>query len=107
MAKPRPPVLGIDLGGTSFLVIAIDERGRQIAEASRKTRPEKGFKGVLNRLVETSEEVIAKVGRRPSAVCVGVPGARDPKKGVVVGAPNLGWKEEPLAKKLAKELKTR
>lgn len=98
-------VLGVDLGGTSFLVAAVDGRGKLLAQASKKTKAERGFEAVVARVAKVARELVEEKRISPKALCVGVPGALDPSHGVVVKAPNLRWENAPLAKALEKELK--
>jgi glucokinase len=59
-------------------------------------------------MAELAREALEEAGG-PSAELsyagVGAPGPLDPKKGVVLTAPNLGWKNVPLADMLRKALK--
>src|SRR4029434_8122266 len=93
-------VIGIDLGGTSFLVVANNARGKIVAERSRKTKATRGFEEVVDRVGDTVQEVIDEIGSKPRAICVGVAGSLHPSRGVVISAPNLGWSNAPLAKRL-------
>ena len=100
----RQFVIGVDLGGTNIVVGAMPTDGsREIGVRSLPTRSEQGPEAVVDRICELIETVIAqtraeeKVGRDAFlGVGVGAPGPLDREKGVVVVAPNLGWRNLPL-----------
>jgi glucokinase len=97
--------LGIDLGGTKMHAVVIDRSGKVLATARRATKPEDGYKAVLKRLQRTCDEAAkgAKLRLRDfSAIGLGMPGPIDDERGVVHIAPNLGWRERPVAKDLRK-----
>lgn len=107
-ARPRY-VLGVDLGGTNIVVGAMPEDGsREVAVRSLPTRSEQGSESVVDRMVEMIETCIAmtcqEVGitrAEIAGVGVGAPGPLDREKGIVVVAPNLGWKDFPLRELIA------
>jgi glucokinase len=106
MAK-KSPVLGIDLGGTKMLAAVIDGEGRILARAKKKTKPEGGAEAVLDRIVQTAREALEAAEVDPAALdCIGIgaPGPLDPMNGVVIEAPNLGWKNVALADYLCQAL---
>jgi len=100
----RRYVIGVDLGGTKISVGAMPEDGsREIGVRSLPTRSEQGSESVVDRMVGMIETVIAVVmaeeGVPRSAIAgvgVGAPGPLDRERGVVVVAPNLGWRDLPL-----------
>jgi glucokinase len=100
--------LGIDLGGTKMHAVVINAKGSVLATARRATKPEDGYRSVLKRLRLTIEEVAEaakiKVKDLPS-VGLGMPGPIDEQRGIVHVAPNLGWKNKPVAKDLGKLIK--
>jgi glucokinase len=111
MAKAEAFV-GVDLGGTSLLAAVVGPSGEILGEAKRKTRPELGASGVIERLVDVVEKAITRSGVKSKSiggVGVGVPGPIRPQDGVVVRCPNLGptWNNLAFAKRLAKQLALR
>jgi glucokinase len=101
--------IGVDLGGTSMRAGAIDNKGRLLSLEKRKTHPELGAAGVLERLVKTISNAAKAAGVKMKdigGIGIGVPGPIDSSKGVVRLAVNLGkdWTNYPLAKKLQTEL---
>jgi glucokinase len=104
-AMPRQRfIIGVDLGGTNIVVGAMSEDGdRQIGMQSRPTQPERGVDAVVESMAAMVEETIAGVAREAGArrdeilgVGIGAPGPLDRARGIVVVAPNLGWRDYPL-----------
>ncbi len=97
-------IIGVDLGGTNIVVGAMPEDGsREIAVRSEPTHSERGTEAVVDRIVAMIAGVISEVmdtcGARPTdflGVGVGAPGPLDREAGVVIVAPNLGWRDFPL-----------
>ena len=109
--KGQPPskrfVVGVDLGGTKILAAVFDERHRILSREKKGTRPELGPQGVIERAAECVNEALAAAATPHAAVAVvgvGVPGIVDARRGVVLVAPNLHWRNFPLAKLLGKRL---
>lgn len=104
-------VLGIDLGGTKILGAVVDERGRIVGRAKRKTQAERGVDAVIARVAKTAREAVADAGLHLSsieAVGVGAPGVVDQDTGVLEFAPNLpDWTNIPLGPRLQEELGVR
>lgn len=100
----RRYVVGVDLGGTNIVVGAMpDDGSREIGVRSQPTRAEEGPDAVVDRICEMIEAVVAHTqaeeGVRREAILgvgVGAPGPLDRERGVVVVAPNLGWRDLPL-----------
>jgi len=105
MTKARTRyILGVDLGGTNIVVGAMPEDGsRELAIRSEPTHAERGSEAVVDRMVsmiaQVISDVIASHGAQPHdflGVGIGAPGPLDRERGVVVVAPNLGWRDFPL-----------
>jgi glucokinase len=101
--RPRY-IIGVDLGGTNISAGAMPEDGsRQIAVRREPTRADQGADSVterIGRMVDTViAETIAETGAKRDeflGVGIGAPGPLDREKGLVVVAPNLGWRNYPL-----------
>jgi glucokinase len=97
-------VLGVDLGGTNSVVGAIpDDGGEDVGLRIEDTPTAAGADAVVNTIVSMIEGVIEeaitlKGAKREDFVGVGIgaPGPLDRKNGVVIVAPNLGWRDFPL-----------
>ncbi len=91
--------IGVDVGGTKVAAGVVDDRGR-IIEKLRRSTP-----AVSPRL---TEQVIAEVVRtlasrhEVTAVGVGAAGFVAEGQGVVLFAPNLAWRDEPVQEQVAK-----
>src|SRR4029079_6268649 len=102
--KRQQYIIGVDLGGTNIVVGAMSADGKQhFAMRSIPTSAESGAEGVADRIVGLIEGVILAMfastnsnRRGVIGVGVGAPGPLDREKGLVVVAPNLGWKNFPL-----------
>ncbi len=100
-------VAGIDLGGTKILAAIVDARGRILGESKRRTRAEAGPDAVIARMADCVRQAAADAGvdwKRIRALGVGCPGPLDPRRGVILFAPNLGWRDVPLQRILEKAL---
>ena len=97
-------IIGVDLGGTNIVVGAMPEDGsREIAFRSSPTRASEGEESVVERMTQMIEDVIAVTAAETGApranfigIGVGAPGPLDRARGVIITAPNLGWKMFPL-----------
>ncbi len=105
-------IIGVDLGGTNIVVGAMPEDGsREVAVRSEPTRSERGTEAVVDRIVAMIAGVISEVmsatGARASdflGVGVGAPGPLDREQGVVLIAPNLGWRDFPLRDRVSEAI---
>ena len=97
-------IIGVDLGGTKISAGAVNLDGsRVIGVRSVPTQPELGAEGVVDRIYSVIEGVILDainevgVSRKDFVgIGIGAPGPLDREKGIVVVAPNLGWRDFPL-----------
>jgi glucokinase len=103
--EPRKYWVGFDLGGTKMLAVVFDSRLREVARRRRKTRANEGESVSLDRIAETISQALESAQVPASAVAgigAGVPGPLDLQRGLVLEAPNLGWKNVALRDFLAK-----
>lgn len=91
--------IAVDLGGTNIRAARCDPEGRILARVGWPTRPEEGLEAVMGRIFEAIQAVWPD-GAPVEAIGVGVPGPLDPRTGVVITAPNLGWENVPLGDRL-------
>ena len=97
-------IIGVDLGGTNIVVGAMPEDGsRQLAMRSQPTRSERGAEAVTDLIGSMIRETLAAVREETGArredflgVGIGAPGPLDRERGLVIVAPNLGWRDYPL-----------
>jgi glucokinase len=111
-AQRKRYIVGVDLGGTNIVAGAMTEDGSEIhGVRSIPTNSTVGDEGVAGRMVSLVEEVIAETERATGAtrtdfigVGVGAPGPLDREHGIVIIAPNLGWKDFPLRQRMQDRL---
>jgi glucokinase len=94
---------GVDIGGTKLHVIVARADGTVLSRARSKLKGETAFVPVMKRVVACLEKACAGADvrlRDLGAVGVGAPSAVR-ADGVAVNAPNMGWRNVPVARKLA------
>lgn len=96
---------GIDIGGTNIKTGIVDEAGNIISEDSVPTGADRPQEVVLQDIISSVKESIAKADVTPSAIGMGSPGLIDSKKGVVVYNNNLGWNDFAIAPAMTEALK--
>jgi glucokinase len=87
------------------MALLVNSSSKIVGRARKKTKAHEGPFNVVRRIVATVEELLSETKitiDQVSAMGVGCPGAVDMDKGVVLSAPNLGWKALPLKKELEK-----
>lgn len=97
--------VGFDLGGTKMLAVIFDSRLKEVGRRRRKTRSSEGEPVSLDRIAETIMQALESAQVQPGAIAgigAGVPGPLDLQKGMVLEAPNLGWKNVAFREFLAK-----
>jgi glucokinase len=102
-------LVGVDLGGTSFLTVVTNTKGKILARKKRKTRAEEGASAILERIAKTVRDTVSRADikmKNVRAIGIGVPGPLNPKTGVLLHAPNLGptWNNTPVAAYLGEKL---
>ena len=97
-------ILGLDIGGTNIVVGLVPFEGGE-PEGVRKilTLPERGGDAVIQNAAQAAEECIADVlgsrgGTREDILGAGIgaPGPLNREAGILLEAPNLGWRDFPL-----------
>ena len=99
---------GIDLGGTGIKVGIVDENGKILGESSRPTLVGRPFEEIAHDMILCIMNSLNQCGKSESeleAIGIGIPGIADPKTGVIVFCPNLGWRDIPLREELQKYIK--
>ncbi len=104
MAGKEKYVVGVDLGGTKIYSIVVDQKGKILASARKKTKAELGFDTVVGRIAKCVKEAVEKsdVDYESQILSVGIgsPGPLDLKEGKIIETPNLKWIDAPLKAKL-------
>jgi glucokinase len=97
-------IIGVDLGGTKIMAGALSEDGTQhFGMRSVSTQANQGQDAVVERMIALIEGVILDTIAQTGAsrgdfigVGIGAPGPLDRERGIVIVAPNLGWRDFPL-----------
>lgn len=93
---------GVDVGGTDCKVGVVDARGRvrAVTEFETPASPETA----VREIERACTALAAEVGEGIDRLGLGVPGPLDLEHGVIVQAPNLGWRDVPLRDMVADAL---
>ena len=98
--------IGFDLGGTKMLCQAFDSEFSCLSRNRNRTRGYEGSKSGVERIIKLIAETLEAINL-PSedlgGICIGCPGPLDLDEGVIVEAPNLGWKDVRIKEKLERE----
>ncbi len=102
--KPGEYVVGLDIGGTKMMACVMDHKFKVIGRCRKKSKSaKKPDEKPEDRIVRIVRTAIEESGDKPiRGIGVGSPGPLDPKDGVIIDTPNLGWKQFPLADVLRK-----
>lgn len=101
-----PIALACDLGGTNLRLAIVDAAGAVLSSEKRKV-VDRTPEGVVAALAETAREVLQLAGVQLADVAgvgVGVAGPCRGASGLVVMAPNLGWRDVPFGRMVADAL---
>ena len=110
--KRQQYIIGVDLGGTNIVVGAMSIDGKQhFGMRAEPTSAQHGAEAVADRIVGLIEGVILDTLAKTDAhrqdfigVGMGAPGPLDREKGLVIVAPNLGWRNFPLRDRIGQRL---
>jgi glucokinase len=98
--------IGFDLGGTKMLAIVFDSDFAPVVRKRRKTKGHEGVQSGIARIIETISEAIAEAGLERNnlrGIGLGSAGPLDLDEGIILDAPNLGWKDVRMKSILEKE----
>ncbi len=99
----KPLTIGVDIGGTKLNVALVDRKGCVLSTYNSLIHPRKGPEKVIPHILTAIAKCQSKTGHDAKAIGIGVAAQVD-VKGVVHGAPNLGWQNFPLKRRFEKEL---
>lgn len=97
--KTLPFWIGFDLGGTKMLACVLDQDYNVLATARKSTGGSDGQIKGRKKIITVIQEAIAAAGVKPKGlqgIGIGCPGLVNPQKGILINAPNLGWKNMGL-----------
>ena len=95
--------LGVDLGGTNARAAVVDRDSGEIVAAHKESHHDRGPAAVVAVVVRAMEEAARVGGREPRSfdrVGVGLAGQCLGRTGLVLNAPNLGWRDVPFGEML-------
>jgi glucokinase len=99
--------LGVDLGGTNARAAVVDRDSGAIVASHKETHRSRTPEAVVDVVAEAVRQSLAAAGlgaARFAGVGVGVAGQVLGRTGVVLNAPNLGWRDVALGALLARRL---
>src|SRR3990172_8757444 len=102
--------MGIDLGGTNARAAVVDRDSGEIVAAHKEPHRERSPGGVAGTVARAVRQAGRAAGMEPVAfghVGVGVAGQCLGRTGVVLNAPNLGWRDVPFGPMLERALGVR
>jgi glucokinase len=85
--------VGVDVGGTKVLGGVVSPEG-EVIEVSRRPTPSRDTHGTAQAIADVVTDLAAK--HDIQAVGIGAAGYVDATRSVVLHAPNLAWRDEPL-----------
>ena len=103
MSEAVPQAVGIDVGGTKVVALRVTGEGEELARAVRPT-PADDMEATLRTLVAALGDVS---GPDVVAVGVGAAGLVEEGTGVLRFAPNLAWRDAPIAEVVGRAAGTR
>ncbi len=97
--------LAVDLGGTNIKAGLVDEDGKIISRAQRPTGADRNYQEIIKDIafcaIEAAEN--AKISMdEVKSVGIGSPGTVDNKRGIIVYANNINFKNVPLREEMQK-----
>jgi glucokinase len=99
--------LGIDLGGTNARAALVDRDSGEVVASHKDPHRDRAPATVVETVVHAIEEALHSAGREPrdfNRIGVGVAGQCLGRTGVVLNAPNLGWRDVPFGQLLEQRL---
>ena len=102
--RARGLVLGIDLGATKVVSALVDAEGTIVHHSGRHLHANDGPGGVIATVVRSARTCLDLEAAPPLAIGVAVAAQVDPRSGTVIHAPNLGWRDVALARRLEDEI---
>jgi glucokinase len=96
--------LGIDLGATKVVAGVVDATGRIVRHSGRLVHANDGPGGVIRTVSRAVHACLEDAAAGSLPVGIAVAAQVEPRTGTVIHAPNLDWRDVPLARRLAAEI---
>ncbi|MGD0588455.1 MAG: ROK family protein [Thermoplasmata archaeon] len=103
-SRSRGLVLGIHIGVTKAFSGLVAADGMIVRRSGRFLYRNAGPGNVIRTAVRSARACLEGAEERPARIGIAVAGQVDPRTGTVVHAPNLGWRDVPLARRVEEEL---
>lgn len=100
--------IGFDLGGTKMLACVLDKNYKVLATARKSTNGAEGATKGRRKILQVIRDAMAASGvdlKGLQGIGIGCPGLVNPEKGILLDAPNLGWRNMNLRAILKAEFK--
>ncbi len=98
--------VGFDLGGTKILAALFDDEFYQINRKRARIRgaegKDAGVAAIARLIHDTLSETNIK-SKQLGGICIGCPGPLDMENGVIIEAPNLGWRDVHVRQMMERE----
>ncbi|MFH1096570.1 MAG: ROK family protein [Candidatus Desantisbacteria bacterium] len=91
-------IVGLDIGGTKIDAGILDASGKILKKTRIYTEAHEGLDAVIQRIYNAIDTVIEGIKASICGIGIGVPGQVDVKNGIVIFAPNMGWKNVEIRK---------
>jgi glucokinase len=101
--------IGVDLGGTSLRIAAVDSAGTLLEKVTTGTKVALGRDHVISEMCDAIRDTARKFADsgRLAGIGIGVPGIIDMASGMLRESPNLpGWHNYPVREEIERRLKT-
>lgn len=100
-------VVGLDVGGTKIMATVLNHKFKILGRCKKRSKSRKNEEEKAeDRIIRIVTEALKEAGNPViKGIGVGSPGPLDPKTGVIIDTPNLGWKNFPLADILSQQFK--
>lgn len=95
--------IGVDVGGTTINIGAVDPGGQIIAKKTVSTNPKGGSDKVINSIIDGVFSLLVDLSLKKNSIAsigIGFPGTVDSKKGIVVFAPNIFFENVDVKSKI-------
>jgi glucokinase len=89
--------IGVDVGGTKIAAGVVDEHGK-IIEMVKRATPAANAAGTIEEISDAVKELLGR--HEVEAVGIGAAGFVEESRSAVLFAPNLAWRNEPVARKV-------
>jgi len=98
--------IGFDLGGTKMLCGVYNDAFELKSRVKKKTKAHGDAEAGIERIEKTITTAMEEAGISPKdigGICIGVPGMVNLIDGLIIDAPNLGWQNVEIIKRLKKK----